>query len=92
MDFEGITPREISSTDKDKYCMISLTCRIKTKTKPKCTFGEMTFYLLLKMQFMWVQDGYKKDKSIDSSMTGEKAKSLWDCAVLSLVAQSCPTL
>ena len=28
MDFEGIMLSEISQTEKDKHCMISLTCRI----------------------------------------------------------------
>ena len=28
MDLEGIMLSEISQTEKDKYCMISLTCRI----------------------------------------------------------------
>ena len=28
MDLEGIMLSEISQTDKDKYCMISLVCRI----------------------------------------------------------------
>ena len=33
MDLEGIMPSEISQTEKDKYCMISLTCGIlKNKT------------------------------------------------------------
>ena len=29
MDLEGIIPSKISQTEKDKYCMISLMCRIK---------------------------------------------------------------
>ena len=34
MDFEGITLSEISQTEKDKYCVTSLMCRIlKTKQK-----------------------------------------------------------
>ena len=28
MDFEGIVPSEISQTEKDKFCMISLICGI----------------------------------------------------------------
>ena len=28
MDLEGITLREISQTEKDKYCMMSLMCGI----------------------------------------------------------------
>ena len=31
MDFEDIMLSEISQTEKHKYCMISLTCRIRTK-------------------------------------------------------------
>ena len=29
MDLEGIMPSEIHQTEKEKYCMISLTCGIK---------------------------------------------------------------
>ena len=41
MGLEGITLSEISQREEDKYCMISLTCRIqkekKTKTKTQQT-------------------------------------------------------
>ena len=37
MDFEGITLSEISQTEKDKYCIISLICGIFKKKKPKLT-------------------------------------------------------
>ena len=33
MDFEGITLSEISQTEKDKYCIISLICGIFKKKK-----------------------------------------------------------
>ena len=35
MDLEGIVLSEISQTEKDRYCMISLTCGILKKTKTK---------------------------------------------------------
>ena len=44
---------------KDKEVSEAFTSSMPEGPKT-CTFGEMTFYLLLKMQFMWVQDGYKK--------------------------------
>ena len=31
IDLEGIILSEISQTEKDKYCMVSLTCEIETK-------------------------------------------------------------
>ena len=33
MDLEGIIPSEISQTENDKYCMISLICGILKKKK-----------------------------------------------------------
>ena len=33
MDFEGIMLNEISQTEKDKYSIVSLTCRIQKKKK-----------------------------------------------------------
>ena len=33
MDMEGIMLSEISQTEKNKYCMVSLICRIKKKKK-----------------------------------------------------------
>ena len=33
MDFESIILSEIKQTEQDKYCMISLICRILKKTK-----------------------------------------------------------
>jgi len=33
LDFEAITLTEISLTEKDKYCMVSLICEIKKKKK-----------------------------------------------------------
>ena len=35
MDLEGIMLSEISQTEKDKYCMISLICGAYKKAKPK---------------------------------------------------------
>ena len=37
IELEGITLSERSKTEKDKYCMVSLTCGIETKTKEKST-------------------------------------------------------
>ena len=37
MNLEGIMLSEISQTEKDKYCMISLICEIVNKTKKKRT-------------------------------------------------------
>ena len=34
MDLEGIMLSEISQTEKDKHCMISLVCGTKQKPKP----------------------------------------------------------
>ena len=33
MDLDGILLSEISQTEKNKYCMVSLICRIKKKKK-----------------------------------------------------------
>ena len=35
MDLEGIMVNEISQTEKDRYCMISPICKIKTKQNLK---------------------------------------------------------
>ena len=42
MDLEGIMLSEVSETEKDKYCMISLIGGLK-KTKAKFTAKEMSF-------------------------------------------------
>ena len=42
VDLEGIMLSEISQTEKDKYCMISLTCGIqKTKQKDSDTENKL---------------------------------------------------
>ena len=35
MDLESYMPPEISQKEKDKYCIISLTCGVETTTKEK---------------------------------------------------------
>ena len=39
MDLEGIMLNEISQTEKDSYCMISLTCGIK-KIQPTSEYNK----------------------------------------------------
>ena len=43
VDLEGIMLGKINQTEKDKYCMISLTCGIYNKTKQNHIEKEVTF-------------------------------------------------
>lgn len=43
MDFEGIVPGDVGLPEKDKYCIISLTCEILKKKKKPLIETEIRF-------------------------------------------------